>query len=105
MRTYACKFGPSCKFDHPQSALPKTALPVPGNLPIRKMGSTMPSTGIPYVGTLPAWSLPSSSYVATSHVSGPHTYLPVVFPSLQTPLTAQCWNGYMVSEFSIFLMS
>ncbi|CAO2814209.1 unnamed protein product [Amaranthus hypochondriacus] len=100
MRTYVCKFGLSCKFDHPQPALPKTSIPVPGNLPVRTMGSTMPSTGIPYVGTLPAWSLPSS-YVANSHVSGPHTYLPVVFPSLQTPLTAQCWNGYMENSSSI----
>lgn len=105
MRTYACKFGPACKFDHPQPASLESDLPIPGAAAIGTMGSTLPSTGIPYVGPLPPWHLSRSSYVASSCVPGPQTYMPFVFPPLQSSLTAQNWNSYTVCKFFFFLIS
>lgn len=100
MRTYACKFGPACKFDHPQPASLESDLPIPGAAAIGTMGSTLPSTGIPYVGPLPPWQLSRSSYVASSCVPGPQTYMPFVFPPLQSSLTAQNWNSYTQGNLS-----
>lgn len=95
MRTYTCKFGPACKFDHPQPTSLETALPVPGPAAMGTMGSNVPSTGIPYFGTIPAWPLPSSYNVASSRVPGSQSYMPVVFPPLQSPFPAHSWNTYM----------
>ncbi|XP_057527012.1 zinc finger CCCH domain-containing protein 3-like [Amaranthus tricolor] len=80
MRTYACKFGSACKFDHPQPVSFGTSLPT---------GSNFPSNTTSYVGTPPAL------YAATPVVPSPQTYMPVVYPPLQTLLTGQCWNTHM----------
>jgi len=98
MRTYTCKFGPTCKFNHPQPASIETALPASGPAAVGTMGSILPSAGIPYVGALPAWSLTRSSYLPSSRFPNPQAYMPLIFPPLQGSIGPQTWNDYMVSE-------
>lgn len=94
MRTGACKFGPACKFHHPQPASPVfPAAPPPA---FGSAGSTvLPSSNLPYAGGLPTWSLPRVPY----HLSGPQPppYMPVVVSPSQGIISAPNWNTYVVS--------
>lgn len=92
MRTGACKFGPSCKFHHPQPASLGTALPIAG--PATFGSTVLPSSGLPYTGGLPAWSLPRVPFVSGPHVQAAQPYMPVVVSPSQG---IQGWNTYLVS--------
>lgn len=101
MRTGSCKFGPACKFHHPQPPSLTTALPAFGST-----GSTVvPSSGVPYTGGLSAWSYPRAPYVAGPRIATPQPYMPaVVLSPPQGVLPAHGWNTYVVSVLFIFLI-
>ncbi|KAI3992700.1 hypothetical protein MKX01_021661 [Papaver californicum] len=97
MRTGVCKYGFACKFNHPQPAAVGSLPPVTGNGSFGSTGSSVapPSSGLPYVGGLPAWSLPTTTYLSGPRMQGPQAYMPVVLSSSQGIITApQGWNTY-----------
>lgn len=95
MRTGACKFGPACKFHHPQPTSLGTTLPIAGPAAFGSTGSpVLPSSGLPYTGGLPAWSLPRVPYLSVPHLQAPQPYMPLVVSPSQG---IQGWNTYLVS--------
>lgn len=97
MKTGECKFGASCKFDHPQLASAGNALAVPPPATYRSSGlSVVPSSGTAYMGEVSTLPFSRTPYLSTSGVQVPQTYM----PGLMSPSIAPGygWNTYMVSE-------
>ncbi|KAH9602508.1 hypothetical protein KSS87_020967 [Heliosperma pusillum] len=94
MKNQTCMFGSACKFDHPEpasAASVETALPaVSGAITAVGTGAYLPSPGIPYVGSLPAWPWTSSSYLP-----GQPAYMPYIVPALQGAVATPYWNSYL----------
>ncbi|GFY99106.1 zinc finger C-x8-C-x5-C-x3-H type family protein [Actinidia rufa] len=95
MRTGLCKFGVACKFHHPQPAGAGTAFPIPGPTAHGPSSSSfVPPSGLHFVG-VSALSLPRASYLPSSHVQVPQTYMPVVMSPSQSLAPTHGWNTYL----------
>ena len=102
MRTGSCKFGPACKFHHPQPASPGTVIPFTPPPAFGSTGSTvLPPSNLHYGGGLPAWSFPRVPYMPSP--PQPQSYMPVVVSPSQGIISAGGWNTYVVSIFSVKL--
>ncbi|KAJ8636088.1 hypothetical protein MRB53_010355 [Persea americana] len=96
MRTGSCKFGIACKYDHPQPAAVGAVLPIVPSAYCYTGAQMTPTSGLSNVGDLPAWSLPNVSYMSTSHMQSPLSYMPVVLSPSQGMIPAQQgWSTYM----------
>lgn len=96
MRTGACKFGPACKFHHPQPSSLGTVISAASPPAFGSPASTvLPSSNLHYAGGLPAWPMPRVPYP----LSGPQPppYVPVVLSPSQGIISAGNWNTYVVS--------
>ncbi|KAL2493617.1 Zinc finger CCCH domain-containing protein 3 [Forsythia ovata] len=90
MQTGLCKYGYACKFHHPQPMSAANVVPVAGHIVYGLGGSVVvPSSGAPSVGQLPESSLSKATYVSSSLLQAPRSFMPVVLSPVQG------WNAYM----------
>lgn len=97
MKTGYCKFGISCKFNHPQpAATHETVFHVPGSPGYIPLGSsTASSSGLPLAGGIPAWS--PRPYMSNPPINGLSSYMPFLYPPLHGIIPGQHGlNPYMV---------
>lgn len=92
LRTGQCKFGGTCKFDHPQ----------PTNMMVSMRGSpaypsvqspTTPGGQQSYFGGITNWS--RGSFIASPRWQGSSNYAPMILP--QGVVSVPSWNAYSVS--------
>eukprot|EP00249_Psilotum_nudum_P023415 c28863_g3_i1 orf=1270-2199(+) len=95
MRTCTCKFGVSCRFNHPEPAAVGTLVSMPGSSLFPGAG---PSGSIPapqpYPIGLPAWPIARAPYLSGPGIQGPSNFTPMFLPSPRSAVSMPGWTTF-----------
>ncbi|MCO5555456.1 hypothetical protein L7F22_009001 [Adiantum nelumboides] len=92
MRTGSCKFGATCKFNHPQPAAVRALVAMSGSSMYAANGSSAAASPQPFQG-IPSWSMPRTPYIPRSRFQAPSTFAPLIVQA-QNMVSMPGWGAY-----------
>ena len=96
MQTGSCKFGATCKFNHPQPTAVKGLATVVGSSVYPSNVSPEATLTHPFPSGIQSWSLARPQYMPRPRFQSPSNFTPLIVQPPQNMLSVPGWNPYQV---------
>lgn len=112
MRTGTCKYGTTCKFNHPHPSSSVSGVPLSmsnsPNFPGTGVGSAFPAAQLYHPGFNQLWPIPPARLplMPSPRSSGQPSFSPMVLPGAPQNLMhlpSPGWNTYQVTYFAVLV--